>query len=71
MSLQDQIALATRHVETGRQIVERQRLFVASGRAGAAGKELLELFERTQSIFEMDLADMEARHKKASNKLHM
>jgi hypothetical protein len=48
MTLQDQIAMATRHVETGRRIIDRQRLIVASGRCGAMGTDLLERFERTQ-----------------------
>ena len=58
MTLQDRIDQATRHVETGRRIIARQREIVAAGRTGSAGEELLERFERTQTIFERDLADL-------------
>jgi hypothetical protein len=59
MALQDdRIAVAMRHVENGRRILVRQREIVAEGRMGRAGQELLELFERTQQIFEIDLADL-------------
>ena len=55
MTLQDRIHQATRHVEMGRRIVARQREIVAAGKIGASGRELLELFERSQDIFETDL----------------
>ena len=56
--LQDRIDQATRHVETGRRIIIRQREIVAAGRTGTAAEELLERFERTQAIFELDLAEL-------------
>ncbi|MBR0821672.1 hypothetical protein [Bradyrhizobium liaoningense] len=57
MTLDERIARAQRHVDRGRLIVERQRLIVA--RHGmSASIDLLELFERTQQIFELDLADL-------------
>jgi len=50
-------ALDERHVDSGRRIIERQRVLVA--RHGQPfGADLLESFERTQQIFEMDLADL-------------
>ena len=58
MTLQDRIEQATRHVETGRRILARQREIVAAGRLGAASRELLAVFERSQDIFENDLADL-------------
>jgi len=58
MTLQDQIDQATRHVETGRRIIIRQREIVSTGRTGKVAEELLEQFERTQAIFERDLADL-------------
>jgi hypothetical protein len=61
MTLQERIALATRHVEAGRRIVARQREIVATGVLGARAQELLELFERSQDIFEADLADLLTR----------
>ena len=54
MTLDEQIAMAMRHVETGRENVNRQHHFVARGLPRSA--ELLDSFERTQEIFESDLA---------------
>jgi hypothetical protein len=55
--LNEKIAQAQRHVDSGRRIIERQRVIVAChGHPLAA--DLLECFERTQQIFEMDLADL-------------
>ncbi|RXH06547.1 hypothetical protein [Bradyrhizobium vignae] len=57
MTLDEQIAQAQRHVDSGRLIIERQRVIVA--RHGmSASIDLLKLFERTQQIFELDLADL-------------
>jgi hypothetical protein len=50
------IELAKRHVEAGREIVARQRDLIASGRVALGAAELLEAFERSQAIFEDDLA---------------
>jgi hypothetical protein len=55
MTLDDRIAMAQRHVEDGRRIIERQRALVA--RVGSQSSiDLLALFERTQDLFEADLA---------------
>jgi hypothetical protein len=60
MTLDEKIAQAQRHVDSGRIIIERQRALVARhGWASAA--DLLEIFERTQEIFEMDLAILRKR----------
>jgi hypothetical protein len=57
MTLDEKIAQTQRHVDSGRRIVERQRVLVAChGQPFAA--DLLESFERMQEIFEMDLADL-------------
>ena len=55
-NLDDQIASATRHVENGRRIVQRQRERIASGTAAPGAHELLRTFEQSQAIFEEDLA---------------
>jgi hypothetical protein len=57
MALDERIAQAQRHVDSGRRIVERQRAFVARHEMPAA-VDLLDLFESTQQIFEKDLADL-------------
>lgn len=57
MTLDEKIAQAQRHVDSGRVIIERQRVIVARhGQPSAI--DLLESFERTQQIFEMDLTDL-------------
>jgi hypothetical protein len=57
MTSDEKIAQAQRHLDSGRIIIERQRALVAShGWASAA--DLLDCFERTQQIFEMDLAEL-------------
>ena len=53
----EKIAQAHRHVESGRRIIERQRVLVAR-RVHPQAADLLESFERTQQIFERDLADL-------------
>jgi len=45
-TLDDMIALATRHVAESRRIVERQRKLVVEKRGGPDGLELLKTFER-------------------------
>lgn len=57
MTLTEKIAQAQRHVDSGRRIIERQRVIVARHGMPSA-IDLLESFERTQQIFEMDLADL-------------
>jgi hypothetical protein len=57
MTLDEKIAMAQRHVEDGRRVIERQRALVA--RIGSqTSVDLLAVFERTQGIFEADLADL-------------
>jgi hypothetical protein len=57
MTLDEKIAQAQRHVDSGRLIVARQRALVIRYEWPLAF-DLLERFERTQQIFEMDLADL-------------
>jgi hypothetical protein len=57
MTLDEKIAQAQRYVESGRHVIENQRLIVARI-GGRPSTDLLESFERTQQIFEMDLADL-------------
>ena len=57
MTMDEKIEQARRHVEGGRRIVERQRI-LASRLASESSLDLLALFERTQNIFETDLADL-------------
>jgi hypothetical protein len=65
MTLDEKIALAQRHVESGRRIIERQRVIVARhGKRSAT--DLLESFQQTQQIFEMDLADLLKRSEAGS-----
>jgi len=55
-NLDETIALARRHVEEGRRIVERQRKLIAAKRVGPDAADLLKTFERSLEIFEGDLA---------------
>jgi len=55
MTLDEQIAQAQRHVDRGRTILERQRAIVARHETPVS-IELLQLFQQTQQIFELDLA---------------
>ncbi|MCP3397843.1 MULTISPECIES: hypothetical protein [unclassified Bradyrhizobium] len=57
MTLDKRIALAQRHVDRGRLIIERQRVLVDQD-GTPASIDLLKLFEQTQQMFEMDLADL-------------
>jgi hypothetical protein len=54
----EQIAMAHRHVDRGRLIIERQRAIVACHGGWASAADLLECFEITQHIFETDLANL-------------
>jgi hypothetical protein len=54
-NLDEAIALARKHVEEGRRIVERQQKLVAENRSGPDGFALLKTFERSLEIFEGDL----------------
>ena len=58
-------ALARRHVEWGRLLIARQQHYLKelkdSGRDTEAAERLLLVFERTQKVFEYDLADLENR----------
>jgi hypothetical protein len=58
-------ALALRHVENGRLIVDRQRTLIARIKALGVNTDeaesLLKAFERSQTIFEDDLADLDRR----------
>jgi hypothetical protein len=55
--LDEKITQAQRHVDSGRLIIERQRAMVFRHQTPASF-DLLEWFERTQRIFEIDLADL-------------
>jgi hypothetical protein len=57
MTRDEKIAQAHRHVDSGRFIIERQQAIV-NRHGWASAIDLLELFERTQQIFEGDLADL-------------
>ena len=54
MTLDEKIAVTQRHVENGRRIIKGQRALVASFRSQSS-VDLLDLFERTQEIFEAEL----------------
>jgi hypothetical protein len=64
-NLNELIELASRHVEQGRHILQRQRDLIESGTSVPGALELLATFERSQAIFEDDLARlMSERDKK-------
>lgn len=56
-TLDEQIAIAKKHVEDGRRIVARQRERIAMGTSynEAEAQELLEMFEQAQALFESAL----------------
>lgn len=56
-TLEEKIDQARRHVDSGRLIIEHQRAIVTRYRMPLA-IDLLEQFERTQQMFEMDLVDL-------------
>jgi hypothetical protein len=58
MTLDEKIAMARRHVESGRLIIERQRAIVVRHGGWASAADLLQRFEITQLIFEADLDDL-------------
>jgi hypothetical protein len=64
-TIYERLAFARGHVEWGRLTIVRQRQIVeklkAEGRNSKAAEELLAVFERTQKVFEHDLADLEKR----------
>ena len=56
-TLDEQIAIAKKHVEDGRRIVTSQRERTARGTSynEAEARELLEMFEQAQALFESAL----------------
>jgi hypothetical protein len=58
-------ALAIQHVERGRVIIARQRQIIDRIRAfngdASSAEDLLSAFERSMTIFEDDLKDLEKR----------
>ena len=64
-TIDERRALARRHVEWGRQVIDRQRQYLEelkeSGRDTEAAEKFLVVLERTQKVFERDLADLERR----------
>jgi len=66
-SIADRIGQAQRHVEWGRFAIVRQKEKIerhrAEGRDTKLAEDLLSVFERTQKVFEHDLAELEKRAK--------
>jgi hypothetical protein len=60
MTLEKKVNLAQRHVDRGREIVQRQRV-IAAGLGTEFSANLLHQFERTQKVFETDLIDLLSR----------
>ncbi|MGB8106788.1 MAG: hypothetical protein WCF47_21190 [Pseudolabrys sp.] len=64
-TIEERLALARRHVEAGRLTIVRQRQMVekfkAEGRDTKAAEGLLAVLERTQKVFERDLAELEKK----------
>jgi hypothetical protein len=58
MTLDEKIAQAQRHVDSGRLIIVHQRVIVARHDGWASAADLLVLFESIQQIFELDLAHL-------------
>jgi len=58
-------ARTLRHIESGRRVIDRQRAIVAHKKALGLNSDVFEnllgAFERTQAIFEQDLADLNRR----------
>ena len=58
----EKVALAQRHVDSGRRVVERQEALVARqkalGSSTILSEQLLSDFRRSQTIFESDLAGL-------------
>jgi len=61
-TLEERRASAQRHVEYGRQMIERHKSLIeklrAERRDTTAAQQLLAVFERTQKVFEYDLAEL-------------
>ena len=57
---EQRINIARRHVENGRTVIDQQRALIAEKKARGlntnVSEQLLATFERTQAIFEDDLA---------------
>ena len=64
-TIEERRAFARGHVEWGRRVIARQQQYLKelrdSGRDTEAAEKLLLMFERTQKVFEHDLADLEKR----------
>ena len=62
-TIDERIANARRHVELGRALIEHHKKLLEKhrmeGRGTKAAADLLEAFERTQKVFEWDLAELE------------
>lgn len=62
-TIDERRALARRHVEWGLLVIVRQRRYLKelkeSGRDTEAAEKVLLVFERTQKVFEHDLAALE------------
>ena len=68
-TINERLALARSHVEWSRGVIDRQQQYVKELRANGtdatekllAAEKLLVALERTQKVFEYDLADLERR----------
>ena len=69
-AIEERLAFARAHVEWGRGVIARQQQYVRELRESGHDTEaekllvaenLLAVFERTQKVFERDLADLEKR----------
>jgi hypothetical protein len=64
-TIDERRAFARHQVEWGRQVIDRQRLYLKelkeSGRDTETAEKFLVELERTQKVFEHDLADLERR----------
>ena len=62
-TVKERIASGRRHIAGGRLLTEHQRKMIerykAEGRDTKAGEDLLAVLERTQKVFEHDLAFLE------------
>jgi hypothetical protein len=68
VSLAERIERARRQVELGRIAIARQKEMVerhrAEGRDWKPAENLLSVLERTQKVFERDLAELEKSHER-------
>jgi len=68
VSIADRIERARRQIELGRVAITRQKEMVerhrADGRDTRPAENLLSVLERTQKVFERDLADLEKGHQR-------